>query len=301
MIIYNNFNIKDKFKNSVLAIGNFDGLHKGHQKVLNQAKLRARRNNLRAGCLTFEPVPVMFFNKKIKNHRLSTLNQKIELLKKQNLDFVIIVKFNKKFSNLTADEFIKKIIYKKLKSKFVLVSRNFKFGKNREGDIKKLKHNEKIYDYKTEITFPLKKDKLVISSTRIRRLITAGKIQEANKMLGQNWTLEGKVIRGEQRGRKIGFPTCNLKLNDYIIPRMGVYSVLVNIGKIIKKGIANIGYRPTFGKNSLLLEVNIFGIKKNLYKKSIRVKFIKFIRAEKKFRNIEELKRQIKKDIKKIR
>ena len=135
----------------------------------------------------------------------------------------------------------------------------------------------------------------------IRKNIVSGKINEANKLLGRKWSIEGKVIAGKKRGRKIGFPTCNLKLNDYVMPKLGVYAVKVDSNSFTKKGIANIGYRPTFNGQSLLLETNIFGINKNLYNKVINVHFKKFIRKEKKFKNIEELKNQIKIDIQKAK
>ncbi len=299
MKIYNNTNINFKHKNAVVAIGNFDGVHLGHQKVLKEAKIIAKKLKLPFGVMTFEPMPVMFFNKKIKNHRVNSLNQKKHYLKKQKLDFLIIVKFNKKFSSLTAEKFIENIIYKKINCKYLYISRNFKFGFKRKGNLKTLKFLENKFGYKSVITKPCKKNKKIISSTMIRKKITSGKINEANKLLGRKWSIEGKVIAGKKRGRKIGFPTCNLKLNDYVIPQPGVYAVKVNGNNFVKKGIANIGFRPTFNGQSLLLETNIFGINKNLYNKVINVHFKKYIRKEKKFQNIEELKKQIKIDIQK--
>jgi riboflavin kinase/FMN adenylyltransferase len=248
--------------------------------------------------MTFEPIPVMFFNKKLKNHRINSLEQKKNLLKKLKLDFLIVIKFNKYFSSLTAEDFIKKIIYKKIKCKYLYVSRNFKFGHKRRGNIKTLKKFEKLFDYKSVITKPYKKKKKIISSTIIRKKIIAGKIEEINKLLNRVWSVEGKVIKGQKRGRKIGFPTCNLKLNNYVIPKLGVYAVNVSNKNFNKKGIVNIGYRPTFNGQSLLLETNIFGFKRNLYNKVISVSFKKFIRPEKKFKNLEYLKKQIKLDIK---
>ena len=239
----------------------------------------------------------MFFNKSIRNHRINSLNQKIFYLKKMKLDFVIIINFNKNFSNLSAKSFVNKVLFKKLKSKYVFVSRNFKFGKKRIGDVATLKSFEKKYFYKTIITVPLKKEKKIVSSSLIRKIIYQGRVQEAQKLLGRAWSVEGLVVKGAQRGRKIGFPTCNIKLNSYITPKLGVYLVGVEINNLKKRGIANIGYRPTFNGKSLLLEVNIFGIKRNLYKKILKISFIKFIRAEKKFKNIKQLKVQIKKDI----
>ncbi|MDC0409561.1 bifunctional riboflavin kinase/FAD synthetase [Pelagibacteraceae bacterium] len=298
MKIYSNINLKNKHRNGVIAIGNFDGLHLGHLKVINEAKVKAKKLNLPFGVMTFEPIPVMFFNKKLKNHRINSLEQKKNLLKKLKLDFLIVIKFNKYFSSLTAEDFIKKIIYKKIKCKYLYVSRNFKFGHKRRGNIKTLKKFEKLFDYKRVITKPYKKNNKIISSTIIRKKIRAGKIEEINKLLNRVWSVEGKVIKGQKRGRKIGFPTCNLKLDNYVIPRLGVYTVKVSNKNFNKNGIANIGYRPTFKGQSLLLETNIFGFRKNLYNKVINVSFEKFIRPEKKFKNLEYLKKQIKLDIK---
>ena len=299
MKIYDNTNLNLKHKKAVIAVGNFDGLHLGHQKVLKEAKIMAKKLKLPFGVMTFEPMPVMFFNKKIKNHRIDSLNQKKNGFKKLKLDFLIIVKFNKIFSSLTAEKFIENIIYKKINCKYVYISRNFKFGFKRKGNLKTLKFFENKFGYKSIITKPYKKNKKIISSTIIRKKITSGKINEANKLLGRKWSIEGKVIVGEKRGRKIGFPTCNLKLNNYVIPQPGVYAVKVFGNNFAKKGIANIGFRPTFNGQNLLLETNIFGINKNLYNKVIDVHFKKFIRKEKKFQNIEELKKQIKIDIQK--
>ena len=298
MKIYKNFTTSKKFKNSAIAIGNFDGFHLGHQKVIKTGKRIAKENNLRFGLLVFHPLPVMFFNKKLKNFRIDSLKQKIDSAIKLGVDFLIIKKFDKSFSKTTAENFIKIILHRKLKAKIIFVSQNFRFGKNRIGDIKLLKKKENLLNYKTKTIKPLNKKKKIISSTLIRKNIIKGKIDFANKMLGRYWTIEGNVKKGEKRGRKIGFPTCNLDLGNYIVPKVGVYSSIVVINKKIKKkGIVNIGYKPTFGKNKLLLEVHILGLKKNLYDKRIKVMLIKFIRSEKKFKSINQLKIQIKKDI----
>ncbi len=298
MKIYNNPNLNQKHCNGVIAIGNFDGLHLGHQKVISEAKRKAKKNKIPFGAMTFEPVPVMFFNKKIKNHRINSLEQKKQQLKKFKLDFLIIIKFNKKFSSQSAEEFIKKIIFKKTKCKFLYVSKNFKFGFRRQGNIKTLKKFEKIYNFRNIVTKPFKKNNKTISSTFIRKKIRSGKIVEINKLLNRNWTVVGKVIKGNRRGHKIGFPTCNLKLNDYVVPKLGVYAVKIKSKNFNKNGIANVGYRPTFNGQSLLLETNIFGINKNLYNKEISIIFKKFIRPEKKFRNLKYLIKQIQLDIK---
>ena len=298
MKIYKNPNLNLKHCNGVIAIGNFDGLHLGHQKVINEGKRKAKKNKLPFGVMTFEPVPVMFFNKKIKNHRINSLEQKKIHLKKFKLDFLIIIKFNKKFSSQSPEQFIKKIIFKKTKCKYLYVSKNFKFGFKRQGNISTLKKFEKKYNFKNIVTQPFKKNNKTISSTFIRKKISLGKIEEVNRLLGRSWCIVGKVIKGQRRGRKIGFPTCNLKLNDYVVPKLGVYAVKVKSNNFYKNGIANVGYRPTFNGQKLLLETNIFGINKNLYNKVIGINFKKFIRPEKKFRNLKYLKKQIELDIK---
>ena len=298
MKIFNSTSISLNYKNSVIAIGNFDGVHIGHKKVLREAYKKAKKTKRKFGLLTFEPVPAMFFNKKIINHRLDLRSQKILNLKKEKLDFIIFQNFNKKFSKLSYQDFIYKVLHKKISCKFLYVSKNFKFGRKRKGDVSKLKKYEKKHFYKTIVTTPLTKKKKTVSSTIIRKLLKRGKLRKANYLLDRNWEVIGKVIKGSQRGRKIGFPTCNILMKKYVIPKFGVYAVKVKINRVLKRGIANVGYRPTFNGKKLLLEVNIFGIKKNLYNKVINVVFNKFIRPEKKFKNLIELKNQIKKDIK---
>ena len=298
MKIYNNPNLNKKHCNGVIAIGNFDGLHLGHQKVITEAKQKAKKNKIPFGVMTFEPMPVMFFNNKIRNHRINSLEQKKNQLKNFKLDFLIIIKFNKNFSSQSAEKFIEKIIFRKTKCKYLYVSQNFKFGFKRQGNIQTLKKFEKKYNFKNIVTRPYKKGNKIISSTFLRKKIRLGKIDEVNKLLNRNWSINGKVIKGQKRGRKIGFPTCNLKLSDYVIPKLGVYAVKVKIKNFCRNGIANVGYRPTFNEQNLLLETNIFGINKNLYNKVISINFKKFIRSEKKFRNLNHLKKQIKLDIK---
>ena len=282
-------------------IGNYDGIHKGHQKVIDQARKKAKKNKLKLGLVTFEPIPNTFFNK-LKNYRVNSYEQKIEQFELQSLDFVVIKKFDRKFSKNHYLDFMK-ILSKKISARFIFVSNNFKFGKQRKGNVGILKKYSKKFNFVTIVTKPLKIHGSIVSSSKIRNFITFGKIGKANKLLGRSWSVEGTVKKGDQRGRLIGFPTCNIKLKDYIIPKLGVYSVLVKINNQNKsfKGIANLGYRPTFGGKELLLEVNIFGFKKNIYNEKIKVFFKRFIRPEKKFKNLESLKKQIKIDINKAR
>ena len=301
--VYKNFSISKNHKNSILLIGNFDGLHIGHQKLFNFAKKYKKKYKIKIGVLTFDPIPKMFFNKKLKNFKISNLNQKINSFEKFKIDFVIIKKFDKKFSKMNYTKFIDNILSKKLKPKYIFVSNNFRFGNKREGNVNKLKFFEKKYNFKIINPKPLKKKTKIISSTLIRKLISNGKINIVNKYLDRNWSIDGKVNVGRKMGRKIGFPTCNIKLNDYVIAKPGVYAVniLINKNKKLLRGIANLGYRPTFNQKEILLEVHIFNFSKNLYNKHLTIEFIDFIRKEKKFKNINQLKKQINLDIRKAK
>ena len=297
---YKNFNIKKNHQKSIILIGNFDGVHLGHQKLFDSAKRHKKKENLKIGVVTFDPIPKMFFNKKLKNYRISNLNQKLNIFKKFKVDFVINKKFDKKFSKIKCNKFISEIIYKKLNPKIIFVSNNFKFGNKREGDVKLLKLLEKKYNYKIINPPTLKKKNKTISSSLIRKLLIDGKLDLANNYLNRNWAIEGVVKKGRKMGKKIGFPTCNIDIENYVIARPGVYAVKVNIlnNNKILKGIANLGYRPTFNQKKILLEVNIFNFSGNLYNKKLTVEFIKFIRGEKKFKGIDQLKKQIKLDLK---
>ena len=301
--IYKNFNIIKQHKRSIILIGNFDGLHLGHQKLFKLAKNFKKKYSLNIGVLTFEPMPKMFFNNNLSNFRISNQKQKINLLKKHNVDFVIIKKFNKKFSKIKSTNFIKNILVSKLQAKFIFVSNNFRFGNRREGDVKQLIKYEKIFNYKIVKPKPLSKNKKIISSSLIRNLLMKGKIKKANEFLNREWSIEGMVKKGRQLGKKIGFPTANIDIKDYIIAKTGVYAVKVKkygTNKFIR-GIANLGYRPTFNQKKILLEVHLFNFSKNLYNKYLTVNFLKFIRKEKKFKNVSELKKQIKIDISKAK
>ena len=248
-------------------------------------------------------MPKMFFNKTLKNFKISNLKQKVNNFRNFKIDFVIIKKFDKKFSKINYINFIEKILFKNLQPKYIFVSNNFRFGNKREGDVKKLIFFEKKYNFKIINPKPLKKKTKIISSTLIRKMISNGKIDKVNRYLGRNWSIDGKVKVGRKMGRKIGFPTCNIELNDYIIAKPGVYAVKIlrEKNKKLLKGIANLGYRPTFNQKKILLEVHIFNFSGNLYNKDLTIEFIDFIRKEKKFKNINQLKKQINLDIRKAK
>ena len=298
--IYKNFNLSKIHKKSILLIGNFDGLHLGHQKLFKLAEKYSKKHKVKFGVLTFDPLPVMFFNKKLTNYRITSNLQKNLLFEKAGVDFVIVSRFNKSFSKISADNFIKKIIVKKINPNFIFVSNNFKYGFRRSGNVAKLISKENIYNYKIIKPSPLKKGKKIISSTLIRKLLQRGKLKNANKLLGRNWSIIGVVQKGRRIGKKLGVPTCNIDIKNYVIAKPGVYSVRVKVNNSNKifKGIANLGYRPTFGEKKILLEVNLFNFSGNLYNKSLNVSFYSFIRSEKKFNDHQDLIKQIEKDLK---
>ena len=299
MKIFSNTNISKSYRNSALAIGNFDGVHKGHQKVFNQTKAIAKKNKIRFGVLTFTPLPVMFFNKKIRNYRLTSEEQKLKFFEKNKVDFTINIPFNKKFSRINAEEFIKKIIYKRINPKLLAVSNNFKFGRKRKGDVSLLKKFGSIYNYHLLNIKPYKYLGKIVSSTKIRKYLMRGHVNLAGKLLSRTWFIDGKVTSGKKIGRKLGYRTCNIKLDNYILPKKGIYAVRISIicKKNIYSGVAYLGSRPTFGGKEIFLETNIFGIKKNLYKKKLRVYFLKFLRKDKKFKNSSQLINQMNKDV----
>ena len=296
---YSNFNIKKLHRGSIILIGNFDGLHLGHQKLFQLAQSYKKKYNLKIGVVNFDPMPKMFFNKKLKNFRLTNIDQKIKLLSALKVDFVITKKFDKKFSKTKASNFICNILNKKLCSKFIFVSNNFRFGNKREGNVNLLKKYEQLFNYKVVKPEPLIRNKKIISSSLIRNLLEKGLLKKANNLLQRNWTIQGVVKKGRQVGKKIGFPTCNIDINDYVLAKPGVYAVKVLKKKSNKylKGIANLGYRPTFNQKKILLEVHLFNFSGNLYNKLLSVEFLKFIRKEKKFNNVNQLRAQIKKDL----
>jgi len=298
--LYKNFNIKKIHKGSIILIGNFDGVHLGHQKLFKLAQTYKKKYKLKIGVVNFDPMPKMFFNKSLKNFKLSSTNQKINLLKNLSVDFIITKKFNKIFSKTKSINFIKNILSQKLDSRFIFVSNNFRFGNKREGNVKFLIQNEVKYNYKVIKPKPLFIKKKIVSSSLIRSFLEKGILNKANKFLNRNWSIEGIVQKGRQVGKKIGFPTCNIDIKDYVLAKPGVYAVRVlrkNNFKVIK-GIANLGYRPTFNQKKILLEVHLFNFAGNLYNKHLSVEFLKFIRKEKKFKNINKLRSQIKLDLK---
>jgi len=297
--LYKNFNIEKNHRRSIILIGNFDGVHLGHQKLFKLAQSYKKKYNLKIGVINFDPMPKMFFNKTLKNFRLSSISQKLNLLDSLGIDFIVTKKFDKIFSKTKSINFIKINLSQNLNARFIFVSNNFRFGNKREGDVKLLIKNEEFFNYKVVKPKPLEVNKKIVSSSLIRKYLEKGILEKANRLLNRKWSIEGIVQKGRQVGKKIGFPTCNIDIKDYVLAKPGVYAVRVlrkNNSKYIK-GIANLGYRPTFNQKKILLEVHLFNFSGNLYNKYLSVEFLKFIRKEKKFKNVNQLRAQITKDL----
>jgi len=286
-------------KDTVLTIGNFDGIHKGHQKIIKQVVNISNKNNLKSALITFKPHPNAFFKKNIKPFKLTNDNTKICEIKKLGIDYLIFIKFNKNLNKLSPENFVKKIV-NNFKPKFIVVGYNFHFGFKREGDTELLKKLSKKYLFTLKVIKPvIGKNNKVFNSTFIRKKIAGGEYHVAKQMLGRNWLLEGKIIKGRGRGRKLGYKTANFVLNDYILPMKGVYLTQSYFKKNKKKyfGLANIGNRPTFNEKKVFFENHFLDLKGFLYGKKIFVELLGFLRKEKKFANIKLLKKQIEKDI----
>ena len=298
--------LPDEYRNSSIAIGNFDGLHLGHCEVIRRAGVFAHERGVPWGVLTFEPHPRTIFNKTQIPFRLSSISIKEQNIKKMGVDFLVVINFDKEFSKVTGQQFVEEILVQSFEASYVVSGNDFAFGHKRSGDINFLHTMGKLHGFGTVgIKHVLGRDNKIISSSRIRDFIEEGNIKEARKLLGRCYEIEGEVIKGDQRGRKIGFPTANIKLVDSLNPAKGVYAVRVEIpneiGTLWYNGIANFGIRPTFNGDTPLLEVHIFDYTGNLYAKNLRVALIDYIRPERAFNEISDLILQIKKDCVKAR
>ena len=278
---------------SILTLGTFDGIHQGHKKIISKLTTESKKNNLRSIILTFFPHPRnVVSSEKVK--LISTIDEKIEIFSKLEIDELIIQDFNKSFSNISAEEFIK-LLVDNLNLKKIIVGYNHRFGKNRLADINVLRDFSFKYNFEVIEIEALEVEKIKISSTNIRNAINEGNIDVCNTYLGYSFNINGIVVKGKSIGKSIGFPTANINIaEEYkIIPKNGVYLVLCFFERNKYHGMMNIGFNPTFGSNKKTIEVNIFDFNKDLYGKNIKIEFLKFIRDEIKFDNVKMLKNQL--------
>ncbi|MBU6339732.1 MAG: bifunctional riboflavin kinase/FAD synthetase [Rickettsiales bacterium] len=297
-IIRNLNQIKTSLPPLSLTIGSFDGVHLGHESIINEIKKIAKEKNILSAILTFEPHPDSFFKKdKAKDFRINSLSQKIKILKQQNIDYLIILPFNQSFANITATDFVEKILLKSLNVKNLVVGYDFVFGKNREGNF------EFLQKFNLELTkiSELKNSDKTCSSSLIRALLKEGNISQANQLLTNRFSIEGNVVEGRKLASNLGFPTANLMTKPHIIkPKFGVYKTVTFIPHLKEKfnSITNFGIKPTVQNSQVaLFETHIPNFHQDLYGKKIIVEFVDFIRDEKKFESLDALKKQIAMDV----
>ena len=294
--------ISNSLKNVVLTIGNFDGVHIGHQALFNQVIEKAESIDGTSVVITFEPHPIRVI-KSNKHFPLITLyEQKVELIGATGVDTLICIPFTREFAAIPARTFVKEILCDQLGMKAIVVGQDYSFGRKREGDIFLLKEMAVAHGFDVIISEWIELEGGRISSTEIRNLVREGGVEEAKKLLGRYYQVRGSVIRGRDRGGKLlGFPTANLTLYDELCPKGGVYAVTVEYQDTTYQGVANIGYSPTFDNGEFSVEVHILDFDQNIYERPIRVNFIRRLRGEKKFPGPEALSEQISLDIEKAR
>lgn len=282
----------------MITIGTFDGVHMGHKKILDKVISEAKLRNEESIVLTFYPHPRFILNENANVRLLNTIDEKADLLNKTGLTSLIIHPFDKKFADLSAEEFIKKILIDQLNVSKIIIGYDHRFGKNRSADINDLIQFGAKYNFDVEQISAQELNDIAISSTKIRTALINGEITLANNYLGYPYSFSGKVIKGNQLGRTIGFPTANIQINEFfkLIPKNGVYIVKCLVNKQSVNGIMNIGNRPTLNGTSQSIEVHLLNFDQSIYDSEITVELLEFIRNEQKFENLEALKHQIEKD-----
>ena len=287
------------FVNSVVTIGTFDGVHVGHQKLVERIKQLSEQTDGESILVTFHPHPRIVINPEDKTLRLlNTIDEKIALLEQYGVDNLVIVPFSRAFSEQEAQDYIEKFLVKNFHPKYIVIGYDHKYGKNRSGDYKLLEKTKHQYGYEMEEISKEMLDDIAISSTKIRTALSEGDIKLANELLGHNYTLSGTVVRGLQNGRKLGFPTANIQVNDEfkLIPKTGIYVVYVYCEGKKYAGMLSIGYNPTFEGKEQTIEVNILDFNKDIYGENLTLEFVDFIRNEKKFESVDALVEEIKND-----
>jgi riboflavin kinase/FMN adenylyltransferase len=295
-------NIKKRLPYPVLTLGNFDGVHLGHQRLFDLVIARARKKHGTSIVFTFVPHPLRVIAPERAPMLLTTYKDKIRLIEKSGIDIIICTHFTKDFANISAEKFAREILCNRLRVKEVFIGSNYLFGKGRKGSPEFLAGIGKECGFSVTIVDEIQMDGVTLSSSKIRSLVAKGKVDEAAKFLGRLYSVEGIVIGGAKRGKKLlRTPTANLHTANEILPKDGVYAALVEIDGKIYGGATNLGFNPTFEEKKFSFETHIFDFNKNISGKTIRVHFVKRIRDEIKFSNADELKKQMKADIAEIR
>ncbi|HEX9653412.1 MAG TPA: bifunctional riboflavin kinase/FAD synthetase [bacterium] len=289
-----------KDRECVLTVGTFDGVHRGHQFIIAELKKRAQAGGLRTTLVTFEPHPQLVLKSSAKPalQILTTIAEKLQILEQLNLDRVVVIEFTREFASTSSQDFVRRILFESIGFQEIVIGHDHAFGKNREGDIATLRQLAAEIGFRVDELPAFTIDDGVISSTAIRNLLHDGRVQEANRYLGQNYSLSATVIKGEGRGKRLNFPTANLKpdAESKLIPGDGVYAVHLKIAERLFKGMMNIGVRPTFGEMKHTIEVHIFNFDDAIYGKHLTVYFVDKIRDEMRFAGPAELIKQLEED-----
>jgi len=289
--------VQRKLKNPAITIGNFDGVHKGHQALFQRVKQLAEELNGESVVVTFDPHPLeVLFPKKAPSF-ITSHRHKLDLIASCGIDATIIIPFDHEFSRMSAREFVEAVLVEKIGARAIVVGHDYRFGHSREGDIAFLKKLGEQYGFKVQIVTGLRVNDTVVSSTAIRQMIVSGNIKEANRLLGRFFEVSGTVIPGRKRGVSLGFPTANIRMPAITSPRTGVYVVQAEVDGKTYGGAANLGYNPTFGDTDLSLVAHLFDFDQDIYGKPITVRFIDRLRNELRFSSPAELAAQIRKDV----
>jgi riboflavin kinase/FMN adenylyltransferase len=286
-------------KKSVLTVGTFDGIHLGHREIIKEVLEIAKEKNLTSSLLTFEPHPKTVTQD--SPHRiklLTTLEEKLQILQDIGLERVIIAKFTREFSEMNYKNFVEDVLLQTLRASYIIIGYDHSFGRNRAGNFRELENLSSIYSFNLKEVGPFKIDNRTVSSSKIRQYINEGDMTNANKMLGHSYSLEGIVIKGEGRGQRLSFPTANLMIENQnkLTPKEGAYVVQCDVLGKSYRGMANIGYKPTFGGVDRTVEVHLFDFSADIYGEKITTQFIKRLREEVKFSSEEQLIKQLKMD-----
>lgn len=284
-----------------VTAGNFDGVHVGHREMLRRTVARARSGGLTAVALTFSPHPVRFFSPQARFCEITSLPEKAERIASLGIDVLVVESFGGELGRMTPEEFAREILHSRLAARHVVVGYDFTFGRDRTGSPALLAELGRMIGFTVEIVPPVMRDGLIVSSSRIRDLLLAGRVREAEELLCRPYRLSGRVVRGAGRGRALGYPTANIRFVQDLVPLPGVYIVDVEIAGRLYRGVTNIGFNPTFGENSLGLEAHVIDFDRDLYGEEVAVHFRERIRDERKFGSVEELVGQIGQDVQRTR
>ncbi len=286
-------------KKAVVTIGTFDGVHIGHQEIFRMVQSAAEESGGETVVITFHPHPRLVIHPDSKDLKfINTQEKKIEFVRQAGIDYLIVIPFTKEFANTPSGEFVRNVLVEKIKTKKLIIGYDHQFGKDRYGSIGELKGLGKIHSFEV-VELPVQTiDGVAVSSTKIRNALNAGNVRLANKLLGYEYSITGKVVRGNRIGQTIGFPTANIEIEDEykLISANGVYACRVEYEGRIYKGMGNIGHRPTIDHGDLTIEVNIFDFNHDIYGEIITIFFVDRIRDEKKFENLAALRKQLRKD-----